>query len=134
VDSIDMPGLQATELYDRSRVQRDLAAARERARAAGSAGPAGSATAASAARRSDVDRQSKLYKAALDFEAIFVKQMLNAMRKTVDKSGFVEGGMAEEIFEDMLYDEYAAKMTRVAGFGLADQVYLQLVRAGAPGH
>jgi Rod binding domain-containing protein len=26
----------------------------------------------------------------------------------------------------MLYDEYALKMAKTAGFGLADQVYLQL--------
>jgi Rod binding domain-containing protein len=128
VDLIDMPSLQARQLYERTRVQRDLAAARERARAAGSDG-----ITAQIVRRSDIDRQSKLYKAAQDFEAIFVKQMLNSMRKTVDKSGFVDGGMAEEIFEDMLYDEYAAKMTRVAGFGLADQIYLQLARDSAPG-
>jgi len=41
--------------------------------------------------------------------------------------------MAEDIFEDMLYDEYALRMTRTAGFGLADQIYLQLTRDGAPG-
>ena len=128
-----MPSLEAGQLYERARVQRDLAAARERSRAGGAAAAGPDGITAPVLRRSDIDRQSKLYKAAQDFEAIFVKQMLNSMRKTVDKSGFVEGGMAEEIFEDMLYDEYAQKMTRVAGFGLADQVYLQLVREGAPG-
>lgn len=127
MDPIDMPSLQARELHDRTRLQRDLAAARQRARAAGS-----DAASAPVVRRSSIDRQSKLYQAAQDFEAIFVKQMLNSMRKTVDKSGLVDGGMAEEIFEDMLYDEYAKKMTRVAGFGLADQIYLQLTREAAP--
>ncbi len=122
-----MPSLQAREVYERTRLQRDLAAARERARGGGS-----DAISAPVVRRANIDRQSKLYQAAQDFEAIFVKQMLNAMRKTVDKSGFVEGGMAEEIFEDMLYDEYAKKMTRVAGFGLAEQIYLQLTRDAAP--
>jgi flagellar protein FlgJ len=71
-------------------------------------------------------RDKKLYGVCQDFEAIFIKQMLNAMRKTVDKSGLIDGGMAEEIFEDMLYDEYAKKMSRTARFGLAEILYDQL--------
>ena len=68
----------------------------------------------------------KLYEACQDFEALFIKQMLNAMRKTVSKTGLIDGGMAEEIFEDMLYDEYAKKMARTAQFGLADMLYRDL--------
>ena len=78
------------------------------------------------ARAKEVDRGSKLYKACQDFEAIFVKQMLNVMRKTVNKSGLMDGGFAEEVFEDMLYDEYANKMTEHAQFGLSDTLYKQL--------
>ena len=73
----------------------------------------------SAVRRAGA-RNDALYEACQDFEAIFIKQMLNVMRQTVHKSGMINGGAAEEIFEDMLYDEYAAKMARSAGFGLAD--------------
>ena len=73
-----------------------------------------------------VDKGSPLYKVCLEFEAIFVKQMLNSMRKTVEKSGLLDGGMAEELFEDMLYDEYAKKMAAAANFGLAAMIYSQL--------
>jgi Rod binding domain-containing protein len=73
-----------------------------------------------------VDRSSKLYKVSQEFEAILIKQMLNAMRKSVSKSGLLDGGMAEEFFEDMLYDEYAKKMAGSAGFGLADMIVRQL--------
>jgi flagellar protein FlgJ len=76
-----------------------------------------------------VDRSSKLYEACVEFEALFLKQMLAAMRKTVQKTGLLDGGMAQDIFEDMLYDEYAKSMARNAGFGLADTVYLQLTSA-----
>ena len=76
-----------------------------------------------------VDRSSKLYEACVEFEAIFLKQMLTAMRKSVQKTGLLDGGMAQDIFEDMLYDEYAKSMARNAGFGLADTVYLQLTSA-----
>jgi flagellar protein FlgJ len=80
------------------------------------------------ASRSRIDRDSRLYKASQEFEAIFIKQMLKVMRDTVPKNDLLDGGMAEDIFEDMLYDQYALKMAKSAGFGLADQVYLQLVR------
>ena len=73
-----------------------------------------------------VDKNSKLYQTAQDFEGLFVKQMLSSMRKTVEKGGLMDGGMGEEIFSDMLYDEYAQGMTKSAGFGLADSLYQQL--------
>jgi len=73
-----------------------------------------------------VDKGSPLYKVCLEFEAIFIKQMLNSMRKTVEKSGLLDGGMAEDFFEDMLYDEYAKKMAETANLGLAAMIYGQL--------
>jgi flagellar protein FlgJ len=73
-----------------------------------------------------VDKSSELYKVCQDFEALFIKQMLNAMRKTVEKNGLLDGGMSEDIFEDMLYDEYAKKMAQTAQFGLAETMYLQV--------
>jgi flagellar protein FlgJ len=72
------------------------------------------------------DKGSSLYKVCLEFEAIFIKQMLNSMRRTVQKSGLFEGGLAEDIFEDMLYDEYAKKMAENANFGLAAMIYSQI--------
>jgi flagellar protein FlgJ len=76
--------------------------------------------------RPSVDKSSQLYKACLDFEAIFIKQMLNVMRKSVQKEGLLDGGLSEDIFEDMLYDEYAQKMAQTAQFGLAENMYLQI--------
>lgn len=77
-----------------------------------------------------VDKTSKLYKVSQEFEAIFIKQMLNVMRKSVAKTGLLDGGMAEEFFEDMLYDEYAEKMAESGSFGIADMIYKQLNISG----
>lgn len=68
----------------------------------------------------------RLRQACKDFQAIFVKQMLDTMRKTLHKDGILQGGQAEEIFEDMLYDEYAKKISNNAGLGLDDMIYVQL--------
>ncbi len=69
---------------------------------------------------------SKLKQACSDFEAIFIKQMLNSMKKTINKTKLIDGGMSEDIFEDMLFDEYAAKMSANSNLGLAKQMYSQL--------
>jgi flagellar protein FlgJ len=74
-----------------------------------------------------IDRNSELYKACLDFESIFIKQMLDVMRKTVNKQDDLMGnGMGQGVFEDMLYDEYAKKMAQTAQFGLAETIYRQV--------
>lgn len=71
-------------------------------------------------------QDAKLRKACQDFEAIFIKQMLTSMKNTIDRSGLSDGGFAEEIYDDMLYDEYANKMAKTAGFGISDMLYRQL--------
>jgi len=91
-----------------------------------SSGSPAARTAGLARGQSQVDKSSKLYKVSQEFEAIFIKQMLNVMRKSVSKTGLMDGGMAEEIFEDMLYDEYAQKMAESGSFGIADMIYRQL--------
>ncbi|MBN2656470.1 MAG: rod-binding protein [Spirochaetales bacterium] len=68
----------------------------------------------------------KLKEATVEFEALFIKQMLNSMKKTVTKSGLLDGGMGQEIFEDMLYDEYAKKMAETANLGISDMMFRQL--------
>lgn len=75
-----------------------------------------------------IDRGSKLYEQCREFESIFVQMMLKEMRATVNKTDLLDGGFAQEIFEDMLYQERAKDMTKTAGFGLADQMYLELIR------
>ena len=71
-------------------------------------------------------RDEKLYQLCLELETFLVKNLLSSMRSTVQKSGLIDQGFAGQIYEDMLYDEYAKSLTMNAGFGLAKQAYLQL--------
>ncbi len=70
--------------------------------------------------------EQKLIDATIDFETLFIKQMLNSMRKTVSKSGLLDGGQGQEIFEDMLYDEYSKKIAQTARLGISEMMYRQL--------
>lgn len=68
----------------------------------------------------------KLMEACREFESLFVKQMLNSMKKTVPESDLMSGGMGEDIFEDMLYDKYAQSISRTADLGIARMLYSEL--------
>jgi Rod binding domain-containing protein len=95
-----------------------------------SGAPQVAGTGARVADTGPIDKKSKLFEQCQEFESIFVKMMLSEMQKTVDKSDdLMNGGWAEEVFQDQLYDEYAKSMTKTANFGLADQLYRQLKNA-----
>jgi flagellar protein FlgJ len=76
--------------------------------------------------------RKKLFDASVEFESMFVKIMLSQMRKTVEKGELLHGGYAEEIFEDMLYDEYAKEISKNAALGLAEQIYQTLSQSLPP--
>lgn len=68
----------------------------------------------------------QLKQVAQDFEAIFIKQMLDSMRSTLNpENRLVDTGMAGEFYDDMLYDEYAQLMAKTGGFGLAEMIVKQ---------
>lgn len=98
--------------------------------AARSAGSAAGSAAGTAKGSTPVDRKSKLYGQCEEFESIFLKMMIKEMRNTVNKSNSMfSGGWAEDIYTDMLDDEYSKSMAKNAGFDLADQLYRQLDQA-----
>lgn len=72
-------------------------------------------------------KQQQLMQAARDFEAIFVSQVLSAMRKTVPEGeGLFRPSMGERIFRDMLDSELSGSVAQAGGFGLASILYEQL--------
>ena len=73
------------------------------------------------------DDETRLREVASDFEAIFIRQMLDSMRDTLNPDArLVDTGLAGEIYEDMLCDEYSRIMSKTGGFGLADLIVNQL--------
>jgi flagellar protein FlgJ len=76
--------------------------------------------------------RKKLFDASVEFESMFVKLMLNQMRKTVEKQNMIHGGYAEDIFEDMLYDEYAKNISKNESLGIAEQIYTSMAKSLPP--
>ena len=69
-----------------------------------------------------------LLSACRDFEALFIKQMLNSMRETIPDTSAENDNYGKEIYEDMLYTEYAQKMAKTARLGIADMLYNQMTK------
>jgi len=72
--------------------------------------------------------EKRLWDTCIEMESLLVGKMLKEMRKTVPKTGWMNGGFAEEIFEDMLYDEYATSLSRNSNLGMAKMLYDELRR------
>ena len=68
----------------------------------------------------------KLMDTCIEMESLLVAKMLKEMRHTVHKTGWINGGFAEEIFEDMLYDEYALSLSKNSNLGLSKMLYNEL--------
>lgn len=70
----------------------------------------------------------KLWEACVEIESLFVAKMFKEMRSNVNKTDWLSGGFAEEIFEDMLYDEYALQVSKNSSLGMAKMAYDEMSR------
>lgn len=70
----------------------------------------------------------KLQEISQEFESLFVDMMLQSMRKAIPKSGFIDGGNAEDIYRAMLDSEYAKIIAKHGDAGLASMVEKQLLQ------
>jgi flagellar protein FlgJ len=77
------------------------------------------------------DRKA-LKKSCQDFEAIFIQSMFKAMRKTVPEGELFKENNASEMYQDMLDQEIATKISQKQSIGLAEQMYRQMEKKLPP--
>jgi peptidoglycan hydrolase FlgJ len=80
-------------------------------------------------RCNQVDPQ--LRNACAEMESLFINYLLQEMRATVDKSGFLGGGRAEEIFTSLLDEELSKEISASGGIGLSSMLLEQLGKGRA---
>jgi flagellar protein FlgJ len=73
--------------------------------------------------------EKKLRKVCSDLESVFINMMFKQMRSTIQKSDLMGGGMAQEMYEDMLYESYAEEIAKGKGIGIGDLLYKQLAKS-----
>jgi len=72
---------------------------------------------------------ARIQKAAQDFEAMALGQMLAPMFETVDASkGVFGGGSGEQAWKPMMINEIGKQMAKSGGVGLARPVMAQMLR------
>jgi flagellar protein FlgJ len=71
--------------------------------------------------------QAAAIKAAEDFEAVFITEILGSMFEGIKTDGPFGGGPGEQIFRSLLLDRYGRSLASQGGFGIADSVKRQLL-------
>jgi flagellar protein FlgJ len=84
----------------------------------------------------DVDRQT-LRKRAIEFEAVYLAQMLQPMFDDLKAEEPFGGGFGEDVWRSQQVQEYGKAIAENGGVGIADVVARQLIQAqearqGAP--
>ncbi|MDR2661359.1 MAG: rod-binding protein [Treponema sp.] len=117
---------QQTERVSEARLNFTEVMERTEKALSGAAGPDSGEPPGVLPKQVHIDKTSKLYEQCRALETFLVKNLLTGMRKTVLKADLIDTGFAGELYEDMLWDEYAKVYSERANFGLADQAYLEL--------
>ena len=64
----------------------------------------------------------KIERAAQDFEAVFIAEMMKPMFAGIETEAPFGGGKGEEIFRSMMIQEYGKMIAQTGGIGIADHV------------
>ena len=67
-------------------------------------------------------------KAATDFEALLLQQMIQSMWKAVPSEGLLSGSSEEGMYRDMLAEQYAQELAQHQSMGLKDAVLGEMGR------
>lgn len=72
----------------------------------------------------------KIRRAAQEFEAIILGQMLKTMRQAGAQGPVALTGTSQKLYRDLMDDELAKAISRSGGVGLADVLVRDLLRLG----
>jgi Rod binding domain-containing protein len=67
-------------------------------------------------------RENEIKTVAQDFESVMISQTFRLMTKGIKTDPVFGGGKSEEIYRDMLMDEYGKNVAKNGGFGLAKHI------------
>jgi flagellar protein FlgJ len=82
----------------------------------------------SATSASGKGQTKEVEKAATDFEALLLQQMLQSMWSTIPKDGFLSGSQEEGMYRDMFHEALAKQLAEAGGIGVQDVLVKEIER------
>jgi peptidoglycan hydrolase FlgJ len=76
----------------------------------------------------NADRET-LHKRAIEFEAVYLAQMLKPMFDDLKSTGPFGGGFGEDVWRSQQVQEYGKAIAQNGGVGIADAVVRELIQA-----
>ena len=76
----------------------------------------------------DKTKETKLFAACQELEAMVIKQMLDIMRQSVPQGGLLSGGNAEKLYQSMQDDNMASHLAKSGGLGFGEVLFQQLAK------
>lgn len=76
----------------------------------------------------DKKTMRQIDQAAEDFEAVFLAEMIKPMFEGIEVDEMFGGGKGEEVFRDLMIQEYGKNMAQAGGIGIASFVKDELIR------
>lgn len=73
-----------------------------------------------------MQEEKQLKAVCKQFESLFVSMLMRQMRASIPKSGLIDGGNAEAMFQDMQDEQFAREVGGSGAFGLGDVLFKQL--------
>ena len=67
-------------------------------------------------------------RAAEEFEAVFIAQMMAPMFEGLETDELFGGGAGEDIYRSVLVEEYGKSIARAGGIGLSDAIQREILR------
>jgi flagellar protein FlgJ len=74
--------------------------------------------------------EGKLKKTCEDFESIFIYHLLKVMRKSIPKSGLLDGGSQQDTYLSLFDEELSKSMAKKGGIGLGKILYENIMQQG----
>ncbi len=72
------------------------------------------------------ENDEALKDACAEFESYYLNKVFSEMRKSIPKTDLFEESQGRQIYEDMLYENYAKEISSGKGAGLKEMLYKQL--------
>ena len=67
-------------------------------------------------------------KAAQEFEAVFLSQMLKPMFENVEAEAPFGGGTGADVWKGLQIEEYGKVIAKAGGIGLADKIFAEILK------